>query len=203
MSGDEYDLAPEPGAASAAHAPDSRRAPGGRTTVTDTRGGFVRDGMLVVRDGAVLPDRCIKCNASAADGRRSTRWAYNHSDDGPSAARLIPIIGVFFRIAWLVGRMQSRQYLTISYCVCRRHRTLRLIWSVVMGAGILAGVTMLGIAIAQDRGTLAIAGILVFFCGALAGWGSNLLRLAVPLSNGAMLKGAGKAFLVSMPRLRR
>jgi hypothetical protein len=200
MSGDEYDLAPDPARASGRSAQHTSTA---TTTVKDATGGFVRDGMLVVRDGAVLPDRCIRCNAPAASGRRSKRWAYNVSDEGQPLGRLIPIIGVFFRIAWLVGRFNTRQHLTVSFCVCKRHQTMRMLWFAVMSIGMAAGVAMLGIAIAQDRGALAIAGIWVFFCGALAGWGTNLLQIAVPMANGALLKGAGKPFLSSMPRLRR
>lgn len=50
---------------------------------------------------------------------------------------------------------------------------------------------------------MAIGGIWILFCGALCGWGTSLLRIAVPMGNGAMLNSAGPKFLNSMPKLRR
>src|ERR1041384_3685844 len=110
MPGDDYDLAPEMSQAPAAK-------PRG-TTAGTSAGGYARDGLVIVKDGAVLPDRCIKCNAPAADGRVTRRLSYDAPANKQAAASFLPIVGVFFKLSWLFTKVkQGRQRVTVSFCL--------------------------------------------------------------------------------------
>jgi hypothetical protein len=132
----ELDLAPDPSDIPIA---TTRRPAGGTTTVAPvapttpvSAGGFARNGLLVIQDGATLPDRCIKCNAPAEGGRLKKRLAYNLDNSGPGAARLIPFVGRFVRLAWVIRQIMTRQHVTVSFCVCSKHRTMRLVGMIAL-----------------------------------------------------------------------
>jgi hypothetical protein len=218
MSDDEYDLAAEPAPAgnvpprgtrpqpatraavapAAAAAPATAR-PGARAPAASS-GAFVRGNRIVVKDGAVLPDRCIKCNAPAAEGRRKKRFAFNEDTSGPGLKTAIPLIGPLFRVFWLIGQISSRQHVTVSFCVCKKHQTQRLILTIVMAAGLIGGVALVGTAISQQNLALGLIGAVVFLAGAICGAGSKLLSVANGLNNAAEMTGAGKAFMDSLPK---
>lgn len=162
--------------------------------------GFVQNGRLAVQEGAQLPDRCIKCNCDAAEGRMTKRLAYNLSNVGPGAARFIPFIGRFVRLAWMINQAATRQHLTISFCVCKRHRMQRVLGFVAMAIGLIAGIAIVALAAPTNNTPMIVVGIIVFVLGGLCGKLTNLLTVAVPLHNGAELTGAGKSFLDSLPR---
>jgi hypothetical protein len=209
---DEYDLAPDPSTVKKAPpyrpgqtsttvaAAGARPAAKPATIASAATGAFVRGNRLVVKDGASLPDRCIKCNAPAADRRRTKRFAYNEDTTGPGAARMIPIVGRLLWIIWLIQQMASRQYVTVSFCVCKAHQTKRLIMIVVMALGMLAGIGLIAAAIGNQDATLGIVGGVVFIVGAVCGTASGLLSVANGLHNGAELTGCGRPFLESMPK---
>lgn len=89
-----------------------------------------RDGnLLVIRKGAVLPDRCVKCNAPAEGGRLKVKLQC----DGP-----IEVLGV------RLPHMQ-RHAAKIEVCLCREHRRRRRI-AVACGAFLFvvgAGATLI------------------------------------------------------------
>jgi len=219
MPRDDYDLAPEPAAAPKKQTTVSRSvaaageaAQAAPPVTAASAGAFVRGPHLVVKDGASLPDRCIQCNAPAPDGRVTKRFAYNLDNERPGAVRLIPFVRIVVWIVWLIGRMSSRQYVTVSYCVCKKHRSTRTAAIVGMALGMIIGVTMFLIGIRNSntgpRGagidtTSIIIGVVFFFAGALCGLAIPSLQVAVPLHNGAELKGAGKPFLESMPKFAK
>ncbi|HEY7086676.1 MAG TPA: hypothetical protein VH518_01225, partial [Tepidisphaeraceae bacterium] len=139
----EYDLSPDPApqpkrrVQQATVQPQTASAQGAPKTAGS--GAFVRGNLLVVKDGAMLPDRCIKCNAPAADGRTTRKFAYNENTEGPGAARMIPFVGRIVRIIWVINQMRTRQYLTVSYCLCKAHRARRTMMFAIMGIGMLIG----------------------------------------------------------------
>src|SRR6476620_7502883 len=103
---DDYDIAPEPAPAAPSRGGvrgtvrTGQRAPAATATAAAparpaATGGYVSGGLLVVKDGATLPERCIKCNAPAPGGRVKKRIAYNEDESGPGGARFIPFIGRF------------------------------------------------------------------------------------------------------------
>ena len=173
-------------------------------------GAFVRGGRLVVSDGMALPDRCIKCNAPVAEGRVTRKFAYNPDDTGPGALRHIPFVGHIAWLVWAVGQMRTRQYVTVSFCVCKRHRATRVLTMIGMAIGMLAGVALVAIGASSGANarswigvntTEVIVGVWVFLMGAMCGFFIPTLQVAVALNKGVELKGAGKKFLNSMPKL--
>jgi hypothetical protein len=228
MARDEYDLAPDPtpvpkvrGSKAAPVAPVTPGAQrrGGTAPVVSyatpaavgtaqagvSAGAFVRGNRLVVKDGASLPDRCVKCNAPAGEGRVNKKLAYNLDNTRP-AARLIPFVGRIILAIWAIQQMLTRQHVRVSYCVCKRHRTQRVLAMIAMGVGMLAGAALIvhGVNSVDRHGNpdaaLIITGVVVFIAGSLCGMATGSLAVAAGFNNGAELKGAGKAFLESMPR---
>ncbi|HTL28338.1 MAG TPA: hypothetical protein VL282_03930 [Tepidisphaeraceae bacterium] len=198
MAHDEYDLADESPAQAVRSAAPPQQKP---KIVTVQSGGFVRGNLVVVRDGAQLPDRCIKCNASAAEGRVTKRLGWDEPQNGLAAGGLMPYIGVFFKIAWLVKKIsQGRYYTTVSYCVCKKHRTQRMIMLGLMVLGIIAGVGLIDLAVQQKNPALIGAAAAAFIAAAICGMSTGGLAIASPAQGGAELKGAGRAFLESMPK---
>ncbi len=214
---DDYDLAPDP-----QRATQQRRtgtvAPAAMKNDTTAQppkaaGGYVRGGRLVVRDGASLPDRCIRCNAPAPEGRITKRFAYNQDESGPGIGTMVPLFGRILWMMWLLRRMKDREYLTVSYCVCKKHRAIKLAAIAAMAIGMIAGAIVFVIGIknsdpsaqrhAEIDSTTIIIGVLIFFAGALCGLAISSVQVAAALSNGAELKGAGKPFLDSMPQFSK
>lgn len=201
----ELDLAPDPSDIPIA---TTRRPAGGTTTVAPvapttpvSAGGFARNGLLVIQDGATLPDRCIKCNAPAEGGRLKKRLAYNLDNSGPGAARLIPFVGRFVRLAWVIRQIMTRQHVTVSFCVCSKHRTMRLVGMIALAVALPAGALLVVNAAPKNDTALILTGVAVMAVGAILGATmTKLLSVASGLHNGAELRGAGKAFLASMPQ---
>ena len=71
----------------------------------------------------------------------------------------IPVVGRLLWIFWLFQQMASRQYVSISYCVCKTHRKGRLIMLTAMIICLLAGVCLIIAAIMNHDGTSAIRSI--------------------------------------------
>jgi hypothetical protein len=195
MAYDEYDLADDPPVQT------TRRAAVEKPKIIAVQaGGFVRGNLIVVRDGAKLPGRCIKCNAPAEEGRVSKRLGYDEPANGLATGGLLPYIGIFFKIAWLVTKIrQGRYYTTVSYCVCRKHRTQRMVQFGLMAVGIVAGVVLINLAVQKQNPAFVGAAAAAFIVGALCATGTTRLAIASPSQGGAELKGAGRAFLGSMP----
>jgi hypothetical protein len=197
MSDDDYELAPE---AEPASPPPHRTQTVGNLAAATSAGGYARGRMLIVKDGAVLPDRCIKCNAPAASGRVTKTLSYDYPANRSAAGSFLPYIGVIFTVIWLVSKLsQPRYHITVSYCMCPRHRAMRGIWILLAAAGMLGGVAMIWAAFSTKNTTLGIAGMWVFVAGALCIAGANRLYIATPTRGGAELRGAGRKFLASLP----
>ena len=204
---DEYDLAPEPAAppkrqtrtAAAAAATQAGRAP---TTASSMTGAFARGNLIVVKSGAVLPDRCVKCNAPALDGKRTKHFAYDEPDNKNAVLALMPVIGVFFKFVWLIGKLsRGVERITVTYCVCRKHRQTKILALASIAVLVPLGLILLVNGIAATSGAIAMAGAALLFAGAIAGaMGLPTLSVVSCHHKGAELKGAGKPFLDSLPK---
>src|SRR5688500_7091496 len=158
---DEYDLAPETAAppkrqTRTAAAPQAGRAP---TTAASSAGGFARGPLVVVKDGARLPDRCVKCNGPAAEGRITKRFTYDEPDQKNAVLALMPVIGVFYKFIWLIGKLsRGVDRITVSYCVCKKHRQVRAI-STAAALGLVAiGLLVFMNGFKSESGGMVLAG---------------------------------------------
>jgi hypothetical protein len=193
----DLDLAPDPSESATA----AKRTPTVvQPAMKQSAGGYARGPFLVVQDGATLPDRCIKCNAPAEGGRVTKRLAYNLDNSGPGSARFIPFVGRFVRLAWVIKQMATRQHLTVSFCVCPKHRTMRMIGMITLAIGLPAGIALVAMGAPKSDQWLIITGVIVMAVGEILGsTTTSLLSVHAGLNNGAEVRGAGRAFLASMP----
>ena len=118
-------------------------------------GGAWREGKLMVASkGAMLPDRCVKCN-TPANGLKLTRKLYWH----PPAYYLLICAGALF---YVIVALIVRKTTTIDFGICLQHknkrkRNLAIAW-------ILVGVSMAMfiIGIAANEGSITALGLPVF-----------------------------------------
>ena len=157
--------------------------------MTDRFAGYWREGKRLVFDrGAVLPDRCIKCNEPADGYKRVVKLSYV-----PTSRELM--FGVW---AYL-----SAKRATADIALCERHRRSRAVTvALVSFAAILASI----IVFTQVRATdvtlplLATAGLIGGVIGLVyAAVGGRLVRATKITNTHIWLKGPGEAFLASLP----
>jgi hypothetical protein len=125
---------------------------------------------LVVRRGAELPDRCLKCNAPA-EGFRFTRTV--------SWIRPIWLILLISPIVFLIAYLLVRWSAKISVGVCPRHRKMRRRAIVLGWLAALAGIAVfiLGSVAPKGAENFVILGGFLLVIGGLVGGslGSRIL----------------------------
>ena len=125
--------------------------------------GLWRDGkLLVMHKGAVLPDRCIKCNAPAGGLRlkRSLSW---HESKYFSLGKLHPLL-------YLVVALLVRKTAKIELGICRRHCCNRLMGMAIGWALFFLGVAAIAILAARPPRKEAIQVVLAL-SGTMLLWG--------------------------------
>jgi hypothetical protein len=151
--------------------------------------GYWRDGKRIVMDrNAVLPDRCIKCDEPANGYRRAAQLSYV-----PTGTELM-----FGAIAYISAKRAS-----IEFGLCERHRRSRAInIALVSTAVLLASIYVF----TQVRTTelvlplLATVGLIGSVIGLVyAAVGTRVVRATKLTDTHIWLKGAGEAFLASLP----
>jgi len=140
--------------------------------------------LLKARKGAILPDRCFKCNAPA-DGYQFSRgltwasplWAYTIDSVSPLLCGLIPFVIIYAIVCW-------RGKITVGLCPRHRRRRSRAF----LGAWLtgLAGILLFFVTavVRAERGSedleliLLLTGCLVIFGAIIAGFFAT--RVLVP-----------------------
>ena len=214
---DDYDLAPQAPPAIPQRRPATRAsgagvaagAAGGAggatgaggTSAASAVGCYTVGDVIVARDGAVFPSRCIRCNAPGHGNPLRKRFAYNEDESGMSAARLIPIIGPIVAAMWVLKRLSSRLYINVTYSLCARHRMMRTLGFLIMAVFGLASAPVFVHGMSLMNGPWMFGGLALFVVAILAGakW-TTTLKLSGVRRAGAELTGAGKAFRDSLPR---
>ncbi len=173
--------------------PQSFGAPLGSAQYSHGTGGVWRQGsVLVFHKNAGLPDRCLKCNAPAHGVRLTKRLAWHHP-----ALYLLIFAGL---LVYLVVALVLRKTANVSLGLCEHHmkqrRTILILNWGLFSAGLLAFV----LAIAQESGTIALAGVGLVVAGATAG---TILSRYVNVKriddNYVWLKGVSQDYLAEMP----
>ena len=151
--------------------------------------GYWADGKQLVMDrSAVLPDRCVKCNEPAEGYRRTVKLSY------------VPV-----KTELLVGAIAylSARTATVDVGLCGRHRASRSLNIMLISlAAIIASLYIFTSIRATDVALplLATAGLIGGVVGLIyAAVGRRLLRAARITDTHIWLKGAGAAFLASIP----
>jgi len=141
---------------------------------------------------ATLPDRCVKCNASA-QGRRLKRSLYWHS---PYIYLLILLNLIIYAIVAVIVRKRAK----IEIGICDKHLSQRRVavalgW--IMGLG---GLALFIASLVNSWGAIALLGLLVFigglFVGAVKGPVVSAKRIDPQL---VWLKGVCRPYLDALP----
>ena len=116
---------------------------------------------LVTRREAVLPDRCVKCNAPANGNKLRRNLSWHH----PAYYLFVLLNLLIYVIVALIVRKQAK--ISVGLCESHRSRRARAIataWSVV-----LAGAGLIVAAILYEKSWPALIGILLLLAGAIYG----------------------------------
>jgi hypothetical protein len=201
---DAYDLAPAgpPPLPARAVAPLVR--PAQYPDRTRTLAAPVRaDGkLLVVRRGCALPERCIRCNAPAAAMVRVS-VAQSEADFKTFLYGFIPYVGPFFRLAWMVRHLMTRDAATLRAGLCPAHRNLRRLGIAIalLGVPVAAAILYAGSRDGFHRMNpqLPFVAAVTFIAFALVGWSfARTLSLAGMDPRTIILRGASRPFLDSL-----
>jgi hypothetical protein len=150
------------------------------------------DSKLVMSKDALLPDRCVKCNAYTT-GRIKRKFSWHH-----------PAIYLLILFAWLIYLIVSmvvRKRATVDLGICDEHRAKRRTYIWLTWALLLLGVAGFFVAIMVDDGTPAALGFLVLLSGIIFGVIST--RVAYPTKiddRFVWLKGVNKDYLDLLPQ---
>jgi hypothetical protein len=161
--------------------------PAGATTVNAWRDGKI----LVMRPGAALPHRCVKCNDDCDPPKKPIRVHWHHW-----TVYLLLLVAV---LIYLIVGLLVRRKATVPAGLCDKHRNRRraaitlslLIFTLgLIGAGMSDGV---GIGI----------GVLVALLAVLIGLPMSRIVWAQHISPEYLrIKGCGREFLDSLPTFR-
>lgn len=163
-----------------------------RSLEAPVEGGVWREGSEVVMlRQAELPKRCVHCNA-AVDGWIGKRRIYWHHP-GWYALLLLNIV-LYALVALFV-----RQSAVIQPGLCRRHRRRRM--AVLLGGTLmLAGLLGFTFVRLTHSGPGLLGGVAAsFLVIVLTAWLSRTVRPSLIDHRQIRLKGAGPAFLESLP----
>ena len=153
-------------------------------------GDLFRDGnLLVVRDGAPFPDRCVRCN-EPAEGYRLKKTYYWH----PPAWYFLILASI---LIYAIAAMIVRKKATFAVSLCQRHRSRRT-HLIALAIGIPVLVLVAWIATGNDAmGPILVIAILAGLVLAVVG---TQLMTPKRIEDGyAYLKGAHPEFLARLP----
>lgn len=155
--------------------------------------GLWREGnKLVTRSETPLPDRCVKCN-EPANGFRLKRVLYWQH---PAYYLLLLCNLLVLLIVVLIVRKKA----VLHIGLCEAHRKQRTQGIAICLIGMIVGVLLIIMAVVVESGWLAVAGVGLFFFGAI--WGIVKARTiaATKIDNGIVwVSGVCRAFLDGLP----
>ena len=191
-----------------------------------TDGGCWREGrFVVVAQGGDLPPRCINCNALAETPIKRRIFSWHH----PAIYLLMPVVAVSYGIAaqmqgsyrrpnlspvatclpyplaaliYLIVAAMVRKRATLSPGLCGKHRRRRIHALLAGLFGLIAGFFLFMVGASMDSDGVAPLGLLLVVGGFVAAFLMEPAKLSAVRITGtlARLKGAGPAFLDSLPR---
>ena len=151
----------------------------------------VEGNLLVVRDGTVLPPRCIKTNAPVAEApvKKTLYWAT------PALFLLILINILVLLIVYLIVRKKCQ----VQYYISPEVKKSQWIKLSAAAGTLIAGVACIVVAIILNDGLWVLpAGVLILTGLVLGITGSSTLRPVRHRDGEFWLKGCGPAFLASV-----
>ena len=156
--------------------------------------------LLVMRKGAVLPDRCIKTNRPANGQRLKRKLAWHES-----WVFVLILAGLLiYIIVALILTKRATVYIGLTEeWFAKRRRAIAIGWgAVLLGIGLfIYGIARLGPPGTNDpAGALMMAGAVTFFAGAIYGLVAARIVTPTRIDNYCVwLRGAGPDFLRELP----
>jgi hypothetical protein len=162
---------------------------------------FANGAFLVVRKGASLADRCVKCNGPAQGVTISRGFFWTDAGLGPAGGRLrfVPLLRIGFAFVSMfrwISALRTLRSAEVRLGVCPRHRRLARMYLLV---GLLALPSALAIAVISHNAYFwiwsTVTGVTI------AGLAVNASRLVHPVHVGlthVTLKGVCQAYLLSL-----
>jgi len=159
----------------------------------DLQGMYWRSGaILMARDGAVLPNRCVKCNAILDVVMKRRRFYWHHQ-----ALFLLVLLNIF---VYLIVALIVRRRADVSYGLCLVHRRKRARGVAIGLSCLLFSIFLAGAAISASQPHLMLVALLGCVASIVAS--AVLARTLMPVRidrAAAQLKGCGDSFLASLP----
>jgi len=158
------------------------------------QGAFWRSGpILMTRHGAVLPPRCVKCNAELqASVLKKQRFYWHHQ-----AWFALVLANV---VIYVVVSMIVRRHADVTLGLCATHRQKRRRGVILGVGGILLSLGLLFAGIASNLAALTLIALLGFLVSIVMAVVKARTLLPVRIhKDGAQFKGCGEAFLASLP----
>ncbi len=170
---------------------DVNAGPGGPYAA---QGEYWRSGqVLMTRDGAILPARCVKCNDDVQGFLKKQRFYWHHQ-----AWFVLLLANVF---VYLVVSMIVRRHADLSFGLCTSHRRRRRHAILTGVGGMFLSLVLVFVGIALNMvvlGLFAFLAMVVFIVVAIVK-GRALLPVRIDKSGIAQFKGCGESFLASLP----
>jgi hypothetical protein len=147
---------------------------------------------LVVSREALLPERCVKCNAYT-NGRLKRKFTWHH-----------PAIYILLLVAWLVYlivAMIVRKRATLEVGLCDEHRAKRRTYIWLTLALVLGGLAGFVLAINMNDGTPAIIGFLLLITALVFGIIATRVTYPTKIDDRFVwLKGVNADYLDQFPQ---
>jgi hypothetical protein len=156
-------------------------------------GAFWRSGpILMTRHAAVLPARCVKCNAELEAPLKKQRFYWHHQ-----AWFVLVLLNA---IIYIVVALIVRRHADVTYGLCAPHRQRRKRGILLAVGGLLLSLALIFVGVATSQSALLLIALLGFLMSIVIAVvkGRTLLPVRIDKS-GAQLKGCGEAFLASLP----
>jgi len=148
--------------------------------------------LLVMGRNAILPDRCIKCNAPA-NGQRLPRKLYWHP---PMLYLLILASILIYALVAILARKKAQ--IDVGLCdrhVAKRRRAIWICWGLLLGS-----FGLIGLLVGMGYGEYAMIAIIVTVAGIIYGaLATRVVSVHRIDKEYVWLKGASKEYLDALP----
>jgi hypothetical protein len=156
------------------------------------------DNQIVMLPGALLPQRCVKCNEPADEPTKTRKVYYHHP------ALYLLVFG--WAIIYIIVALIVRKTAEINPGLCAEHKKQRALWMAISWFGALGSLfllPMLAAALSIDFGPWMLLCIGLFLGFAITGIVKARILYPKKIDDHyARLKGAGENFLASLPQFR-
>lgn len=151
--------------------------------------------VLVVHRNAVLPDRCVKCNAPADGGRLRRKFAWH-----PPAFYLLIVVGL---LIYAIVAMIVQKRATLELGICAEHRRKRQYMQFAAWGFFIAALVAIPVAVSNESGAIGLLAFLFVVAALVAGLIVTNWMTAAKIDDAYVwIKGAGKEFVSGFPPAR-